>query len=323
MKKSELSLVGSLVLLVLSSNTLFAQDPEFTQFYANPIYLNPAFAGTARCPRMVLNYRNQWPSLSQAFVTYNASYDQHVDPLHGGVGVMVTQDRNGRGTLNSLMGSLVYSYQLNVSKEWSVKAGVQGSYVQKNLDVSSLTFGDMIDARRGFVYTTQETNIQPKVEYVDFSAGVLAFSKKYFMGFAAHHLTQPDETFISGPSALPMKFTGHAGAVIPLQGKSGNATFSPNVLYRYQGRFQQLNLGFYFSKGPVVGGLWYRGNGNDAAIALIGVQVDTFKFGYSYDFTISSLSNVTTAGSHEVSLAYVFPCSSGKTQFKTVSCPSF
>ncbi|MFT5922039.1 MAG: hypothetical protein ACI8TS_001371, partial [Flavobacteriales bacterium] len=38
-----------------------AQDPEFTQFYANPLYLNPAFAGTARCPRLVMNYRNQWP----------------------------------------------------------------------------------------------------------------------------------------------------------------------------------------------------------------------------------------------------------------------
>lgn len=23
-----------------------AQDPQFSQFYANPIYLNPAFAGT-------------------------------------------------------------------------------------------------------------------------------------------------------------------------------------------------------------------------------------------------------------------------------------
>ena len=40
-----------------------AQDPEFTQFYANPLYLNPAFAGSARCPRIVMNYRNQWPGM--------------------------------------------------------------------------------------------------------------------------------------------------------------------------------------------------------------------------------------------------------------------
>jgi len=60
------------------SENLFAQDPEFTQFYANPLYLNPAFAGTARCPRVNLNYRNQWPAISGTYVTYSASYDQHL-----------------------------------------------------------------------------------------------------------------------------------------------------------------------------------------------------------------------------------------------------
>ncbi|TNE76120.1 MAG: type IX secretion system membrane protein PorP/SprF, partial [Bacteroidetes bacterium] len=33
------------------SSNIFAQDPQFTQFYANPIYLNPAFAGSHGCPR--------------------------------------------------------------------------------------------------------------------------------------------------------------------------------------------------------------------------------------------------------------------------------
>src|SRR6185295_17434324 len=60
---------------------LLAQDPEFTQFYANPLYLNPAFAGTARCPRICLNYRNQWPGISGTYVTYSASYDQHFDAI--------------------------------------------------------------------------------------------------------------------------------------------------------------------------------------------------------------------------------------------------
>ena len=58
------------VLFSLSfSENVFAQDPEFTQFYANPLYLNPAFAGTARSPRINLNYRNQWPGLSGTYVT--------------------------------------------------------------------------------------------------------------------------------------------------------------------------------------------------------------------------------------------------------------
>ena len=56
-----------IILAILVSFSSRAQDPEFTQFYANPIYLNPAMAGTHGCPRLNLNHRNQWPSLSGAF----------------------------------------------------------------------------------------------------------------------------------------------------------------------------------------------------------------------------------------------------------------
>jgi type IX secretion system PorP/SprF family membrane protein len=89
---------------------LKAQDPQFTQFYANPTYLNPAFAGTARCPRICLNYRNQWPNLSGTYVTYSASYDQHFDALAGGIGILITTDDQARGTLKTTTASFMYSY---------------------------------------------------------------------------------------------------------------------------------------------------------------------------------------------------------------------
>ena len=53
-----------------------AQDPAFSQFFANPLYLNPAMAGTDICPRLSLNHRNQWPGIGKTYVTYSASYDQ-------------------------------------------------------------------------------------------------------------------------------------------------------------------------------------------------------------------------------------------------------
>jgi len=90
---------------------LRAQDPEFTQFYANPLYLNPAFAGTNRCPRLVMNYRNQWPSLTGNFVTTSASYDQYVNTIQGGLGLIVMNDRAAQGTLNTTTLSGMYSYQ--------------------------------------------------------------------------------------------------------------------------------------------------------------------------------------------------------------------
>ena len=298
---------------------LFAQDPEFTQFYANPLYLNPAFAGTARCPRVCFNYRNQWPGISGTFVTYSASYDQHIDEIGGGIGLIMTNDRAGQATINTTNISGIYSYQLNVTREFSIKMGLQATFMQKSVDWTKLNFGDMIDPRRGFIYNTNEVPGVTNKTNVDFSAGVLGYSRKYFFGFAVHHITEPDEGFL-GTSKLPMKYTGHAGAVIPLGGKYSESSISPNILFQKQQDFQQLNLGIYITKGPIVGGVWYRNA--DSFILLVGFQQDLFKFGYSYDVTISKLTNAT-AGSHELSFQMQFQCKPKKKKFRTISCPSF
>ena len=153
----------------------------------------------------------------------------------------------------------------------------------------------------------------------DFSAGVLGYSKRYFFGFAANHLTKPDEGLL-GVSRLPMKITAHAGANLPIGDKGSQTFISPNVLYQKQQDFQQLNLGLYVNKGSIVAGLWYRNQ--DSFIAVIGFQQHFFKVGYSYDVTISKLTNAT-AGSHEISFSLQFECKPKKKKFRLVSCPSF
>lgn len=312
----------SVTLLTWNSTVTKAQDPEFTQFYANPLYLNPAFAGTARCPRLAMNYRNQWPALTGTFVTTSASYDQHVETISGGLGLLVTNDRAGKGTLTTTTVSGIYSYQQAISRKFSLKAGFQATYFQKALDWSKLTFGDMIDPRKGFIYETQDIPRGGTVSNVDFSAGLLGFSEIFYVGAAVHHLTEPNESLIVGNSPLPMKFTGHAGAVIPIDKRRrySEANISPNILYRRQGEFQQLNIGLYVNKGPLVGGIWYRFN--DSFIALIGIQTDVIRFGYSYDVTVSELTPAT-AGSHEVSMTIQFDCRPKRKKFRSVSCPSF
>ena len=71
----------SVLMVATFAGDALAQDPEFTQFYAAPLYLNPAFAGTARCPRIAMNYRNQWPALSGTFITEAFSYDQNIESI--------------------------------------------------------------------------------------------------------------------------------------------------------------------------------------------------------------------------------------------------
>jgi type IX secretion system PorP/SprF family membrane protein len=311
------------VLLLLFCAVCYGQDPTFSQFYANRLYLNPAFAGTAKCPRLTLNYRNQWPGIDNSFVTYAASYDKQVDAINGGLGVQIMTDRAGEGVLRSTSAAFMYSYQFQVNRKFSIRAGFQATAVQKSIDVSNLRFGDMIDARRGFVYQSQEQINNDRVFYPDFSFGLLGFSKKLYFGIAAHHLTAPDEGFID-LAVLERRFTAHFGAMLPFGFRNDDMAWSPNIIFQRQGPFQELNVGAYVSKGPIVLGLWGRmGNNNsDAMISMLGIETDDFKIGYSYDVTISAL-NGRTGGSHEISLSYTFPCRPRKVKFETITCPSF
>jgi type IX secretion system PorP/SprF family membrane protein len=309
----------SFLLFIAVASYTYAQDPTFSQYYANRLYLNPAFAGTAKCPRLTLNYRNQWPGLDNSFITYAASFDQQIDAINGGLGVQLMSDQAGEGVLSTTSASFIYSYQFAVNRKFSIRAGFQATAVQKAIDVSNLRFGDMIDGRRGFVYQSQEQIKTDNVIYPDFSFGLLGFSEKTYFGVAVHHLTSPDEGF-TNQSILAQRITAHFGAVLPMGIRNEDMTWSPNVIVQSQGGSMELNLGAYVSKGPIVLGLWNRIG--DSFIALIGFQQEDFKIGYSYDLTSSLLSD-KTSGSHEISFSYIFPCRPKKVKFQTISCPSF
>ncbi|MGY8989036.1 MAG: PorP/SprF family type IX secretion system membrane protein, partial [Flavobacteriales bacterium] len=242
-------------------------------------------------------------------------------------GVIVAQDKSGSGNLNTLHASLLYSYLLEVNRDFTVKAGFEASYRTLNLDWSNLTFGDMIDPTYGFIYNTNEdiVNNASNVSFPDFSAGVLGYTENMFFGFAAHHLTQPDQGFIS-VSHLPTKYTAHIGGQFPISRYKNNViTISPNFLYQKQQEFQQFNYGIYVNRGPVVGGLWTRNSTKnfDSFILMFGLVQDAFKFGYSYDITVSNLRNSNTLGAHELSFTLFMPCRSRSKSFNTISCPQF
>ncbi len=306
------------------TDELRAQDPQFTQFYANPLYLNPALAGSVRCPRFSMNYRNQWPGLTGTFVTYTASYDQYVKAIDGGFGIQVLNDQAGEGTLSTTRVAGQYAYQVNLSREFAIRAGVEVAYFQRSLDWNKLTFGDMIDPRRGFIFTTNDVPRGGRTAGVDFAGGLMGYSEKFYFGFALHHLTEPNESLIEENSKLPLKFTGHMGAKIKLRdskyGSTSSSYISPNIMFQQQADFKQFLVGLYMTKGPIVGGVWYRNK--DAFVILAGIQQGVVRFGYSYDVTVSKLTT-KTGGSHELSLTLQFDCRPSKRKFRTISCPSF
>ncbi len=311
-----------------------AQDPHFTQFYANQLYLNPAFAGSDKCPRANLNYRNQWPKLGSGFVTYSASYDQHVDWLEGGVGLHLMQDVQGdkryNSTINTTYANLMYSYAFKVNDRFFIRGGFQASYIYKHLQ-GNYIYPDQIDPIYGPIFETKESSIAQSDTkgFFDFSVGVLGYTGKHYFGFAVHHLTKPQESYRDNSDARRLrKYTVHYGTRIPIEMigfKKGDLYISPNIIYQQQGNFQQINLGFYFNRKSIVGGFWVRQNLKfqyDAFIMMLGYIRDDFRISYSYDLTVSKLRNATL-GSHEISLGYTFGCREKKRKYNVISCPAF
>lgn len=320
-----------------SSWQLVAQDPIFTQFYANPIYMNPAFAGTNVCPRLVMNYRNQWPSITGAYITYNASYDQYFEAIRGGIGVLAMSDQAGEGVLTHNSIGMMYAYRLGLDQRdrYNINFALQGSYFAKSIDWGKLTFGDMIDSRDGFIYTTSNIPGNEQVSYIDFSAGALYYAPRFYFGVGVSHLTEPSNSFYDSDASVHYrKITVQTGYEIPL-GKSKGVYQSsypslfPSLIYQQQQQFHQLNYGLYFNKTPMVVGLWYRhflsspvGAYADAIAILAGFEYDKIKIGYSYDITVSPLENVS-GGAHEISFTLKFNCPEKGPKYRPIKCPVF
>jgi type IX secretion system PorP/SprF family membrane protein len=104
-----------LFFLLTGPLSLKAQDPEFSQFYANPLYLNPAFTGTSGLSRVAINYRNQWPNHGNTFVTNYLSFDKFVGSLRGGIGFQVMYDVQLNGVIRDLNSSFLYAHHFKVN----------------------------------------------------------------------------------------------------------------------------------------------------------------------------------------------------------------
>ncbi len=323
------------IVLMISWGVVQAQDPEFSQYYANPLYLNPAYAGSAECGRLGLNYRNQYPSLSKAYLTYNVSYDQNMPGINSGFGLLVMSDAQGDGGLVRTSAAIFYSYDLKVSSLINVRFGAKGAYYQERLNWNKFIFADQIDASTGDIgeYSSEQKPDNLNISVADFAAGiVMNYSDIFFVGIAADHITQPNLSFYdNNTSKLPMKITVNAGATInATDGGFGNAydddiIIQPNVLYMQQEYFHQLSVGLYVSKYPFVLGSWFRHNfqNPDAIVALVGITYDNLRIGYSYDFTVSQVGG-DAGGAHEISFAWDFCLYKDRRRhIRAIKSPSF
>ena len=317
--------VGGLFLGILVSTTVGvrAQDPEFSQFYANPLYLNPAMAGVEGTAKVFLGYRNQWPGATNPYSTYQASYEQYLEPLQGGIGVHVMNDRQGGGVFNTISLDAVYSYHLQVSRELMVTGGIQASMGHRNMSPVGLVLPDEL-AGNPVTTLTGYSRIYP-----DFSVGLAGFYRNLFGGVAVHHLHQPFTGASDNPNTrLSRKFTAHVGAMIPIYEKRlGKEVLqvSPNLVFIQQDTYQQLNYGLEVVYSNLLGGVWFRQDlmfSYGTAIFSVGYGNDQFRVRYSYDAKLSAPDvHIPSLGSHEISMVIIFENINKSNKHRAIKCP--
>lgn len=294
---------------------IMAQDAQLSQFYASPIYTNPAFAGAEKKIRIVSSSRSQYTTLNHHYQTNAFSIDGYLAKYNGGLALLASYDLAGDGFLQTINLSGIYSYHIPVNRKWNINTALQAGIIQRTYDLNKLKFEDQFSEFIGF------SNLPSKdinnlgfqgIVFPNFSFGMLAYNKTFYGGFSIHNLLEPNQTFISssaGNNEVPLsrRYSANMGINIFLNKSrfaENNNLISPNILIMNQLNAYQINLGLYLKNKAFTVGTWLRqtSRNSDAMIFLLGVKLPNFRIGYSYDLP---LTKVVIGGSHELSLVFL------------------
>lgn len=307
---------------ILVAKAVNAQDAHVSQFYANPVYLNPSLAGMSGLYRAGAGFRSQGKGEQHA-ITSLLILDAPLG-ANSGWGLHFSNDIRMAGILNTTSFGTSLAHRVDLSPTSKLAMGLQVGLYQKELDWSGLVFEDQLDERDGIVGGTDERFGRDKVVKADVTVGMAYSSEVLFGGIKISHINRPTENFaMESTSELPIKTTLHGGAILPVGNQYRNpAIVSPNVIYEKQGTFEYLHLGFYYGNEVWTAGMWYRLN--DAVIASLGMNLsENFRVGYSYDMAVNDYNVGNNA--HEVSVNYQFDLPKNfkvKNRYKG-KCPNF
>lgn len=280
-------------------------------------------AGVEGPVKVYVGYRNQWPGATDPYSTYHASYEQYLEPLQGGIGVHVINDRQGGGIFNTLSLDAIYAVHLRMTSKLTVTGGFQASAGQRNLNPDGLILPDEL---AGVSLTS--LNGYSRV-YPDFAVGFGGFFGNIFGGVAVHHLLQPYTAPSEDPNTrLYRKYTVHLGTMIPIYEKRlGREVLqlSPNLVFQLQDIYQQLNYGLEVVFKNVIGGIWFRQDllfSYGTLIFSMGYGNDLFRVRYSYDAKLSAPTvHIPSLGAHEISMVIVFENLYKSKNRRAIKCP--
>jgi len=303
------------------------QDPHFTQFYATPQLINPAYAGVFNGSfRIGTTYRQQWSSLGAPFNSMAVALDgkvlndgvYHQNPFN--LGLVVQSDKTLKGSLssNNLSGIAAYHVPLNREGTQSIGIGLSAMYGQRNFNFTNLVAASQF-ASGGFDLSipSGEVTFEKMKPYLSLGAGILYCNTNeeegsfFEIGASAYHLNRPLQSILyEGTAVIPMRVSAHAylqryvGDDLLLEGR---------LLYQIQTESDYLLGGAAITKllesdpeGSLLGiGCWYRTG--DAIAPNVFAEFKSMRIGFTYDIQINDIRKASIPVSTlEFSLRYRF-----------------
>jgi type IX secretion system PorP/SprF family membrane protein len=297
----------SVLLLLVFSTCIKAQDLHFSQFMNNPLLTNPANTGFN--PdfdyRIGASYRNQWNNLPVPYKTMSIWGDAQVlrnrfENGWLGLGGVILRDVAGSGSLTSTKAYGSIAYHQEIGEGSLLTTGFNVGWVTKSIDLYNFKWenqwnGKFFDANA----TSGEQFAYTQVAYPDIQFGLnyayFASENLYLnAGASILHVNKPKESFFAASdNRVPQRYTGFANASYKVNDKW---IINPNAYYSYQagsseivgGLMAQYNLSGDGEK-QLIGGVYVRAG--DAAIAMLGLQWSNIRLTFTFDATTSAIKN--------------------------------
>ncbi|MBK8699435.1 MAG: PorP/SprF family type IX secretion system membrane protein [Saprospiraceae bacterium] len=341
------------LLAVLYTFAVSAQDASFTQYYQVPAYVNPALVGNFNgLFKVGMNYRDQWrPALDRPYATFTATGESKFligkrDPDVVALGIMFFSDRISRFDLNTTQIALTGSYHKLLDKRTKqyIGIGYQAAIFQKSLNYEDLTFGDQFNAIDAYSNQTLELLPGNNIGFLDMSAGIdysvsPSDGHDLNVGLSVFHFTAPNISFfgkedfvdkdLDVAAFLDPRWTAHVSYGFHT---SPNIVLEPRVLYMAQDqhRLAMLSALFKYKNPKSEGKVFYFGPGMrmarnidktnlESIYLIVGYDFKGLNLGLSYEYNNKDLFNDRNGlSSFEISLNYF-----GQYENADAFCPSF
>src|ERR1700743_2306155 len=199
--KTKLIIIALLLQIGVVIQSTAQVDPHFSQYYANPLWLNPALTGVINGDsRLNANYKNQWADINNAYETGALSADFRTTDRMG-LGFSIMDQSSGGHTFNYLSAYGSFGYNITVSQDGNqrINFGLQAGIINRSFDLSKLQFGSQYNPVSGFDpgVTSFENFSSTNTTVFDANAGIFYYNgnplstMNPFFGVSVYHLSRP------------------------------------------------------------------------------------------------------------------------------------